>query len=79
MAGTEINRLVGLCLAKLWGVAWIQSSPEPACRGGLDAGPGPPSLKEKSQLEPSKDGGDMTRDRKEPIQNMMQEDQRSTE
>jgi hypothetical protein len=30
---------------------------------GINAEPGPPYLKEKSQLEPSRDGGDMRRDR----------------
>ncbi len=47
--------------------------------GGSDAGPGPPSLKEKSQLEPSRDGVDMTRDIEELILEVMQEDQWPTE
>jgi hypothetical protein len=46
---------------------------------GGNAGPGPPSLKEKSQLEPSRDGGDMTRDREESIWDMMQDGQWPTE
>ncbi len=46
---------------------------------GADAGPGLPNLKEKSQLEPSRDGGDMGKDKEEPIQDVMQEDQRPTE
>jgi hypothetical protein len=43
--------------------------------GGLDAGPGLPSLKEKSLLEPDRDGRDMMRDKEGPIQNVMREDQ----
>ncbi len=46
---------------------------------GSDAGPGLPSLKEKSQLEPSRDGGDMISYREEPIPDVMQEDQWPTE
>jgi hypothetical protein len=38
-----------------------------------------PSLKDKSQLKPSKDGGNITRNREEAIQDMMQEDQRPTD
>ncbi len=54
--------------------------PRTGLRGvGLDEGLGPPSLKEKNQLEPSRDGGDVTRDREEPIQDVMQEDQQPTE
>ncbi len=40
-----------------------------------DAGPGPP----RSQLEPSRDGRDMTRDKEEPVRDVMQEVQRPTE
>ncbi len=46
---------------------------------GADTGPGPPNLKEKSHLEPSRDGGDMRRDREELIRDVMQEDQRPTQ
>jgi hypothetical protein len=46
-------------------------------RGG--AGPGPPYLGEKSQLEPSRDGENMRRDYDEPILHVMEEDQRLTE
>jgi hypothetical protein len=46
--------------------------PRTGLRGvGLDAGSGQTSLKEKSQLEPSRDGGD--------VQDVMQEDQQPTE
>jgi hypothetical protein len=47
--------------------------PRTGLGGGLDAGPGTPSLKEKSQLEPSRDGRAMTRDQEEPIREVMQE------
>jgi hypothetical protein len=46
---------------------------------GADAGPGLLNLKEKSQLEPSRDEGDMRKGREKPIGDMMQEDQRPTE
>jgi hypothetical protein len=46
--------------------------------GGGDAGPGPLNFK-KSHLEPSRDGGDMRKDREAPIRDMMQEDQWPTE
>jgi hypothetical protein len=47
--------------------------------GGSDVGPGPPSLKEKSQLEPGRDGRGMMMNKEEPIQDVMQEDQQPTE
>jgi hypothetical protein len=47
--------------------------------GGSDMGPGPPSLEEKSQSEPSRDGRGMTRDKEKCIRDLMQEDQRPTE
>ncbi len=53
--------------------------PRTSLQGVSDVGPGQPSLKEKSHLEPSRDGGDMARERKEPIQDMMQEDHQPTE
>jgi hypothetical protein len=42
-------------------------------------GPSPPYPGEKSQLEPSRDGENMRREREEPIKDMMKEDQRLTE
>jgi hypothetical protein len=53
--------------------------PGTGLRKGADAGPGPPNLKEKSQLETSRDGGDMRKGGEEPIQDVMKEDQRPTE
>jgi hypothetical protein len=47
-------------------------------RKGADTGPGPPCFGEKSQLEPSRDGGDMARDKEKHIRDVMQEDQRPT-
>jgi hypothetical protein len=44
-----------------------------------DAGPGPPHSGKKSQLEPSRDGENMRRDREEPILDMMEEDKRPIE
>ncbi len=38
-------------------------------------GPGPPYSREKSQLEPSRDGENMMRSLGEPIQDVMKEDQ----
>ncbi len=46
---------------------------------GVDARAGPPNLKAKSQLELSRDGGEMREVKEEPIQDVMQEDQRPTE
>ncbi len=37
---------------------------------GADAGPGQPNLEEKSQLEPSRDGGDMRKGKEEPIRDV---------
>ncbi len=48
-----------------------------AGKGGK--GSGPPNLGKKSQLEPSKDGETMGRDKEEPILDVMEEDQRSRE
>ncbi len=53
--------------------------PGTGLRRGADAGPGPHNLKEKSQLEPSRDGGDMRKGKEEPIPDVMQEDQQQTE
>ncbi len=53
--------------------------PETDLQGRSEAGPGPTSLKEENQLEPSRDGGDMTRDREEPIRDVMREDSQPTE
>jgi hypothetical protein len=53
--------------------------PGASLQGGSDAGLGLPSLKEKSQLGPGRDGGDMTRGKGKPIRDVMQEDQRPTE
>ncbi len=47
--------------------------------GGGRHGPGLPNWKEKILLEPGRDGGDMRKDRKEPIRDVMQEDQQPTE
>jgi hypothetical protein len=43
-------------------------------RKGADTGPAPAVLGEKSQLKPSREGGDMTRDKEKPIWDMMLED-----
>jgi hypothetical protein len=40
-----------------------------------DAGQGPP----RSQLEPSRDGRDITRNKEEPVRDVMQEGQQPTE
>jgi hypothetical protein len=60
------------------------SCPDPELPGtglGREAGVGPSltNLKEKSQLEPSRDGGDMGKGKEKPIRDVMQEDQRPTE
>jgi hypothetical protein len=47
--------------------------------GRGNAEPGPPSLKERSQLEPCRDRGDMISDREESIWDGMQEGQRPPE
>ncbi len=48
--------------------------PGTGLRRGADARPGPPNLKGKSQLEPSRDEGDMGKGNEEPIQDVMKED-----
>ncbi len=48
-------------------------------QSSTNAGTGPSNLKEKSQLERSRHGGDMRGDGKEPIWDVMQGDQRPTE
>jgi hypothetical protein len=53
--------------------------PGTSLQGGSDAGPGLPSLMEKSQLGPGRDGEDMARVKEKPIRDVMQEDQRPTE
>jgi hypothetical protein len=42
-------------------------------------GPSPQNSGEKSQLEPSRDGENMRRDREDPILDVVKEDQRPTE
>jgi hypothetical protein len=44
-----------------------------------NAGPGPPYSGKKSQLEPSRDGENMRKEREEPILDVMKEDQQPTE
>jgi hypothetical protein len=55
------------------GASWNRSA------GKRERGPGPPSCGKKSKLEPSRDGGNVRRDREKPIPDMMEEDQWSTE
>ncbi len=52
---------------------WNRSGEGGSCK------PGPPNLKEKSQLEPSRDGGDMRKGKEEPFQDVMQKDEWLTE
>ncbi len=47
--------------------------------GGGRGGRSPPSPGKKSQLESSKDGETMERDKEEPIPDVMEEDQRPTD
>ncbi len=54
-------------------------APGTSLQKGVDAGPGLLNLKERSQLKPSRDGGDMRKGGEEPIWDVMQEDQRPTE
>jgi hypothetical protein len=42
------------------------TGPQRGEKEGTDLGPGPPSVGEKSQLEPDRDGGDMMRNKEEP-------------
>ncbi len=67
-----------VCPTEKQAVAWIQRILELVFIGG-DAGPGPPCFGEKSQLEPSRDWENMRRDREEPIQDVIYEDQRPSE
>jgi hypothetical protein len=46
---------------------------------GAEAGPGPPSRGEKDQLESTKDGGNLMRNKEEAIREVMREGQRPTE
>jgi hypothetical protein len=68
-----------VCPTEKQAVAWIQSILELVCRKGGNAGPGQPHDEKKSQLEPSRDGENVRRDREEPILDVMEEDQRPTE
>jgi hypothetical protein len=64
-----------LCLTEKRAVACMD--PELLATGlrkGADTGPAPAVLGEKSQLKPSREGGDMTRDKEKPIWDMMLED-----
>jgi hypothetical protein len=47
--------------------------------GKAEAGLGPPTRSGGDQLEPSRDGGNMTKDCEKPIQDMMQQGQQPTE
>ncbi len=67
-------------------VAWIQDLLELVCREGRDrgegeaeAGPGQPIGAGEDQLESSRDAGNMMKDSKEFIWDVMQEDQQPTE
>jgi hypothetical protein len=65
------NKETGSCLdPKLHGTGLQKEGGE---------GPSPFYSREKSQLEPSRDGENMRRDREEPIPDLMKEDQRPTE
>jgi hypothetical protein len=47
--------------------------------GEAEAGSGPPIGEGKDQLKSSRDGGNMMKDKEEPIRGVMQEDQQPTE
>jgi hypothetical protein len=70
-SGTVPNKKTGSCLdPELPGTSlWREAH----------TGPGTPYLEEKSQLEPTRDGGDMRKGKEEPIRDVVQEDQRTTE
>ncbi len=53
--------------------------PGTGLQGKGEEGPSPSLSGEKSQLEPSRDGENMRRDRAAPIPDVMNEDQRPTE
>jgi hypothetical protein len=71
-----------MCPTKVWAMgSYLDPEvPKTGLRGGVGCRPRPlPSFQVKSQLESGRNGRDMTRDRNESIQDVMQEDQRPTE
>jgi hypothetical protein len=56
--------------------SWNWSAEKDGTGGGeTEAGPGPPIGEGKDQFESGRDGGDMMKDKEEPIRDMMREDQ----
>jgi hypothetical protein len=74
-----------LPVTEIQAVVWIQRTLELVCREGregeeeTEAGPGPPSREGEDQLESGRDGGNMMRNKEEPIQDVMLEGQWPTE
>jgi hypothetical protein len=65
-------------LKKLWAIAWTKASQNQSARG-VRCGARPAQFERKESSGTSRDGVDMARERKEPIQDMMQEDHQPTE